>query len=104
MNGWPAVPSAFAVGCRKNPPMIAPPNHILADPACTIRKKISHPSTTSRGCDGRPATDDDGGRYEKREPNVRYQRRRITTLPHGEGDIATHPDDPQCYRRRNPRI
>ena len=84
MNGWPAVPSAFAVGCRKNPPMIAPPNHIIADPTWTIRKTISHTSTTSRGCDRRPAPDDGRGRSEEREPHVRYQRCRITKLPHGE--------------------
>src|SRR6476659_6937934 len=98
MNGWPAVPSAFAVGCRKNPPMIAPPNHIIADPTWTMRKKISHPSTTSGGCDGRPAADDDRGHCEQREPDVRYQRRRIIKLPHGKGDIARHPGDPKCHR------
>jgi len=32
MNGWAESPSAVAVGLRKNPPMIAPPNQSMADP------------------------------------------------------------------------
>src|SRR5919106_6061107 len=44
MKGCPAVPSARAVGSRKNESMSAPPNQLIADPMWTIRTVISHQS------------------------------------------------------------
>jgi hypothetical protein len=37
---------ARAVGCRKKPPMMAPPNHIIAAPTWTTLARISNPSMT----------------------------------------------------------
>ena len=50
MNGWAAGPSAWAVGKRKNPPKIAPPNQAIAAPTWTTRRTISrvlHHSVTA---------------------------------------------------------
>ena len=56
MNGCAESPDSAAVGDRKKPPMIAPPNQTIADPMWTTRRSSSHQSNVVTSFAGRELT------------------------------------------------